>query len=97
MKDLFIRFLKDNHAFEEFKRNLQHQGICFDSFIRQYRNEPANLIRNAFVWDAVPDDVNWYPLHMSWKKIVTEIVEKKMGLVVWLDRDKVSEILKDNK
>ena len=71
---LFIKFLKENKAYEEFIIRLNsHKGGEEESInyiILQCKNKPLDLIVSAFPWfsiKSINSKLKWNDLHRQWK------------------------------
>ena len=71
-KKIFITFLKENHAFEQYMYNFKfvgkrynHVNKCFNKLINLQSAE--SYIDNAFTWDDTKEGFEfWYRLHLLW-------------------------------
>lgn len=70
---LFIKFLKENKAYEEYILRLNsHKGGKEESInyiVKQCINKPKDLIISAFPWISlkyINSKLEWYDLHRQW-------------------------------
>ena len=70
---LFIQFLKNNNAYEEYILRLNfHKGGKEESInyiVRQCKTKPLDLIINAFPWISIKhlnSKIKWSDLHRQW-------------------------------
>ena len=84
IKQLFIKFLKDNNAYEQFMFNFKkdeeyrmYHLIKFSSN-EFFKNEPIqNYILHAFEWKNTSEgETFWGTMYHKWKKIYQQYHEK---------------------
>ncbi|MDM5264774.1 hypothetical protein PF327_11265 [Sulfurovum sp. XTW-4] len=71
MKDKFIRFLKDNHAFDEYKEEILPYSL--DDLNPQFKDGGAEFLLNdgcIFYWSLATTGVNWKELSEKWKELL---------------------------
>ena len=74
IKDKFIRFLKDNHAFDEYKEEILPYTL--DDLKAQFLDGGAEFLLNdgcIFHWRLASTSVNWEVLAKKW----IELLEKE--------------------
>ena len=73
MKDKFIRFLKDNHAFNEFKTEILPYAL--KDFNSQFEDGGAEFLLGdgcIFFWRQATTGVYWEKLNGEWVKLLGE-------------------------
>lgn len=72
MKNRFIRFLKDHHAFYEFKENLKElRGECFRQYMERSIGHPQHYLTSAYPWEQSKQGFNfWRKIQMLWREEV---------------------------
>ncbi len=73
MKEKFIRFLKDNHAFDEFKREIR--PYIFEDFNAQLLDGGAEFMLHdgcIFYHRVASTGVDWQALDVKWKALCDE-------------------------
>lgn len=75
MKDKFIRFLKDNHAFDEYKEEILPYSL--DDLNAQLLDGGAEFLLNdgaIFFWRLASTSVNWEELSERWVELCSKDV-----------------------
>ena len=78
LKNVFLRFLKDNNAYFAFISNVEknnQEGYLKDFFIKY---NPERWLSSPFVWERTVQGINfWYDLDTKWNEIVMNGQEKE--------------------
>lgn len=78
LKNVFLRFLKDNNAYFEYFSNIKKfntEGYLKDFFIR---NSPESWLRLSFVWSSTIQGCDfWFNLSCKWAYVIVNIDNKK--------------------
>ena len=72
MKEIFIKFLKDNNAYDAFVKNLLIHGFTtIDNLITT--TNPDLWISSAFFWTETAEEHDyWYSIDQAWKIILNK-------------------------
>jgi hypothetical protein len=83
----FIGFLKRNNAYEAFVKNLtdgkvyrKRYGEVYDDveyIVNKIRQNPHNLLVDAFNWDKRDDDIDWAMLSFEWDELMHKLGWKR--------------------
>ena len=78
LKNVFLRFLKDNNAYFAFISNVEknnQEGYLKDFFIKY---NPERWLSSPFVWERTVQGINfWLNLSCKWSQIIHSINTKK--------------------
>ena len=78
LKNVFLRFLKDNNAYFAFISNVEknnQEGYLKDFFIKY---NPERWLSSPFVWERTVQGCDfWYDLDTKWNEIVMNGQEKE--------------------
>jgi len=72
MKEKFIRFLKDHHAFDEFK--IEIRPYTMQDLNAQLMDASEFVLQDGciFYWLSANTDVDWEKLNKKWEKVCHE-------------------------
>lgn len=73
----FLKFLKENNAYIQYRTNLQLKGFNHNNFftIEMSRATKENLIASAFLWsDTKQGDAYWRKFSAQWLKVTKNYV-----------------------
>ena len=74
MKNKFIRFLKDNHAFDEYKQEILPYSL--EDLNAQLKDGGAEFLLNdgcIFFWRLASTSINWEELSIKWVEMLERI------------------------
>ena len=73
MKREFIKFLKDNNAYDQYVQNAENDHHADVKGI-QKRNHPEHWISAAFDWERTPELCDyWRNLSVKWNGFITKL------------------------